>query len=218
MTLTATCRLLATLLLSLTLAPAVQAAEPEMRTELQACADPEFPRESFKYGLAGNVQLGFDLSAAGVVDNITMLKGTGWDALDAAAIAALAKCQFSAEVAASKKKFMVNYVFKTTQLNPGVSLPTMRADTCPASEIFSGFVPSRDENIGKVDGLLVRFDVDDVGRAHGVEFESRVWDQRILSAALDYVQACRYNPSKRAGVKSKGAMSGRLTLRAAVGK
>jgi TonB family protein len=213
MTLSATSRLLATLLLSLTLAPAVQAAEPDLRTELQACADPEYPREATKYGLAGVVQLGFDLSAMGIVDNITMLKGTGWDALDASAIAALAKCQFSAEVAKAKK-FMVNYNFKATQINPGISPPTMRADTCPASDIFSGFVQSRDENISKTDGVLVRFDVDEVGRGHGVEFESRVWDQRILSAALDYVQACRYNPSKRAGVKGKGAMSGRLIMKA----
>jgi TonB family protein len=217
MTLTKASRLLASVLLSLTLVPAVQAVEPDARVELQACADPDFPREAVKYGMAGQVLLGFDLGATGVVDNITMLKGTGWDAFDAAAIAALAKCQFSSEVAKGKK-FMVSYTFKPALGNPGISSPTMRPDTCPASEIFSGFVPSRDENISKVDGLLLRFDVDDVGRAHGVEFESRVWDARILSAALDYVQACRYNPSKRAGVKSKGAMSGRLTLRAAVGK
>ncbi len=212
MTLSATGRLLATLLLSLTLAPAVQAAEPDLRVELQACADPEFPREAMRYGMAGQVQLGFDLSAMGVVDNITMLKGTGWDSLDAAAIAALAKCQFSAEVAKGKK-FMVNYNFKPVQINPGIAPPSMRPDTCPASEIFSGFVQSRDENISKTDGLMVRFDVDEVGRAHGVEFESRVWDQRILSAAIDYVQACRYNPSKRAGVKGRGSMSGRLTIK-----
>ncbi len=217
MTFTATSRLLATLLLSLTFAPAVQAAEPDLRVELQACADPDFPREALRYGMAGQVQLGFDLSPMGVVDNITMLKGTGWDALDAAAIAALAKCQFSADVAKGKK-FSVNYNFKLTMLNPGIAPPSMRVDTCPASEIFSGFVPSRDENISKTDGLLVRFDVDEVGRGHSVEFESRVWDQRILSAAMDYVQACRYTPSKRAGVKSRGSMSGRLTLKAAGGK
>ncbi len=217
MTLTASSRLLATLLLSLSLAPAVQAAEPDLRVELQACADPDFPREGMRYGLAGQVQLGFDLSPMGVVDNITMLKGTGWDALDAAAIAALAKCQFSADVAKGKK-FVVHYNFKQTMLNPGISPPVMRTDTCPASEIFSGFVPSRDENISKTDGLLVRFDVDEVGRGHSVEFETRVWDQRILSAAMDYVQACRYTPSKRAGVKSRGALSGRLTLKAAGGK
>jgi TonB family protein len=205
-------RLLAMLLLSMSFHAAVQAADSAELVELQACADPDYPRDALRYDLGGTVRLGFELSPMGVVDKIGLLKGSGWTSLDDAAAAAAAKCQFSSELAASKKRFVMQYVFKVSQ-NPGISRPIMRADTCPASEIFSGFLPSRDENVSNVDGVLVRFEVDEVGRGHGVQFEERAWDPRILAAARDYVEACRYTPTKRAGIKARGAMSGRLTLK-----
>lgn len=211
-------RLMALLILSLSFAGAAQAAEADGRFDLEACNEADIPREAFRYGLAGTVRLGFDLSPAGVVESVTMLKGTGWNALDAAAIAALAKCQFPADPANAKKKFAVNYLFRPSQLNPGVTFPVVRQDTCPASEIFTSLMSPRDENISNADGVLLRFDVDEVGRAHGVQFEERAWDPRILAAATDYVQACRFNPSKRAGIKSRASTSGRLLIKPAAGK
>lgn len=205
-------RLMALLFMSLSFAGAAQAAEPDALVELQACADPDYPRDALRYDLGGTVRLGFELSPAGVVDKIALLKGSGWTSLDEAAITAAAKCQFSSELAASKKRFAMTYAFKVLQ-NPGISRPVMRADTCRDSEIFSGFLPSRDENVSNADGVLVRFEVDEVGRGHSVGFEERAWDPRILAAARDYIEACRYTPSKRAGIKAKGAMSGRLTLK-----
>jgi TonB family protein len=207
-------RLLASLLLCLGAHGAAQANEVDGRVILDACGSADYPREGTKYGLAGSVKLGFDLSPTGAVENLTMLKGTGWVALDEAAFNAVAKCQFPADVAATKKKFAVNYVFKPFQLNPGVSPPAIRPDTCPASDMFGDFIPSRDEAIDKVDGVAMRFDVDEVGRVHSVVLEDRVWDPRIANAALAHIEACRFNPSKRAGIKSKGATSGRLSLKA----
>jgi TonB family protein len=218
MTFTATSRLLALLILSLGVAGTAQAAASDGRVTLELCSSPDYPREAFKYGIAGQVSLGFDLTAAGAVDSISILKGSGWAALDEAAITALAKCQFPTDVAATKQKFLVNYMFRPSQLNPGVTLPVIRQDTCPASEIFGDFISSREDATGNNDGVLMRFEVDEVGRAHGVQFEERAWDARILSAAQAHVESCRFNPSKRAGVKSRGAASGRLTLKPSAAK
>ncbi len=216
MILSSTGRLLATLLLSLTALTAAHAAEPDLRTELKMCADPEAPREVSKYGLAGQVQLGFDLSPAGVVDNVTVLKSSGWNELDASLIAALAKCQFSADLAASKQKFQVKYIYKPGLRNPGVRPPTIRQETCPASDIFGDFIMSRDEAIYTTLGIAMRFDIDEVGRVSGLAFEDRDWDPRMLGAARAYIEACRFNPTNRMGAKFKGAASGRLTFKAQV--
>lgn len=215
MTISLTSRLLATLLFSLSIHGASQANEVDGRVLLEACGTADYPREAMKYGLAGMVKLGFDLTPMGAVENLTVIKGTGWTALDEAAFNVVAKCQFPADVAATKKKFAVHYVFKPTLLNPGVIPPAIRQDTCPASDIFGDFIGPKDEAINTANGVAMRFDVDEVGRINNVEFEERGWDAGMLNAARAHIEACRFNPSKRAGVKGKGATSGRLTLKAA---
>jgi TonB family protein len=213
MTQSLTIRFLAASILSLAMGAFAQASDSTVREELHACAKPDYPKEAARLQIDGITRLGVELDASGMVEKVEVLKGSGWNVLDTAAIAALAKCQFSPELAASKKKFFVHYWFRSSDLNPGVSRPVLRADSCAPSEIFTGFTPSHDETITDREGVLMRFDVSELGDASHVQFEDRAWDPRLLNAASAFIQSCKFTPSKRAGVKSRGGMSGRLLLK-----
>ena len=71
--------------------------------DFSTCAKPQYPAASLQAKQTGTVNLSFQVTAAGKVENSSVASSSGYPALDEAARSGIAKCTFKPALAAGKQ-------------------------------------------------------------------------------------------------------------------
>lgn len=178
-----------------------------------SCAQPQWPAEARRYEIEGVTALTFEIGQDGAVRRPEIVRRSGWNMLDHAAIRSLSGCAFQPGLgrAVRGKRYGIQYAWKFS--GPPAAHPLLVEGSCRPSPIFAGF-RNLDSTPG-ADGILVRMLIGADGKAARMAAEAGGQPQALLEQALDYLKTCRYAISPGTPGEATDTLYGRLLLKPA---
>lgn len=172
-------------------APATQRAPFEALLTPASCAQPQWPAEARRYEITGTTVITFGIGQDGKVRNPAVSKGSGWRILDEAAVAGITQCVFQPglKVARDGAVFPLQYEWRFSDA-PALR-PLLVRGSCQPSAQFAGFRDA-DQRPSGVDGILLRFLLDDNGAPQRVVAEPGGQPPALVAQAVAYLQSCRF--------------------------
>jgi len=167
-----------------------------------SCTVPEWPREALRYEIEGTTTLQFQIGRDGAVRHAQVKQGSGWEILDQAALAGLARCRFKPGLEAAREgtEFPVQYAW--TLEGPAPLRPTLLPGSCARSRHFLRYDNFDRREDGRA-AIKLRFLVDADGKAQRVVAEARQFDTVVVRDAVQWLQTCRFGiPPKAAGART----------------
>lgn len=155
------------------------------------CATPHWPDEARRYEVDGITVLNFTIGVAGTVEDLQLVRSSGWRLLDDAAGASLARCRFKTDLDQGSRSATYPVQFVWTLAGPAAVRPALVAGSCAPSEQFHGF-DAFNRRPSAADGVLVRFLVDPAGKPFGVKAEVGQHQQQQARAATAFMQTCTF--------------------------
>lgn len=121
--------------------PAAPAFPRHLLADAGSCPLPAWPREALLYDLQGSSTVSFAIAADGTVEQARLLRSSGWQVLDQAALRGIGACRFKPGLAAAERAgpYPMQFAWKLEGA-PGVA-PVLRDGSCPAAGRFARFVP-----------------------------------------------------------------------------
>lgn len=204
-----------------------------------SCPLPAWPREALLYDLQGSSTVSFAIAADGTVEQARLLRTSGWQMLDEAALRGIGACRFKAGLDAAQRAgpYPMQFAWKLEGA-PGVA-PVLRDGSCPAAGRFARFVASGTADAtatakapatsGALSGVLssavsgaatdaaaggvrVRFLVGEGGVPTRLAAEAGGQPAALVAGALDFVRACRFDYDASIPGERSSSVSGRVLV------
>lgn len=177
-----------------------------------SCSQPQWPAEAIRYEITGTTTIRFGIGPDGKVRQPTVTRGSGWQLLDDAAIAGIARCVFrpGLKEARDGASFPLQYVWKFS--DAPAARPLLVKDSCQPSARFAGFREA-DQGPSDANGILMRFLLDADGAPVRVVPEAPAQPRALVAQAMAYLQTCRFAHDPHAGGERTDTGFGRVLLK-----
>lgn len=172
-----------------------------------------WPREALRYELEGAVIVKFDLNSDGRAINPKVIKSSGWTLLDDASVRALQSCTFQFDEPNGRRVGYLQqfvWVLEDDTKNKREDA-AFTFNSCTPVGRFVDFAPAQRGDVHG-SGVLVRFLLDKEGKPFRLMFEDAI-DQQGANEAEQFLQSCKFSPSRFNGKPASGNMYGRMKLR-----
>lgn len=194
-------------------ASATPAFPRHLLADAGSCPLPAWPREALLYDLQGSTTVSFAIGPDGAVEQVRLLRGSGWSMLDEAALRAIGACRFKAGLDAAERAgpYPMQFAWKLDG-EAGVA-PLLRAGSCRESARFARFVPGATGSAtatGGAGGVLVRFMVGEGGVPTRVAAEANGQAPALVAEALDFIRSCRFDDGAASPGERSASLSGRV--------
>ncbi len=177
-----------------------------------SCTAPEWPREALRYEIEGTTTLQFQVGADGAVRNAEVKQGSGWNILDQAALAGLARCRFKPGLAAAREGTVFPLQYAWTLEGPAPLRPMLLPGSCGPSPRFLRY-DNLDQRADGRASIKLRFLVDAEGKAQRIVPEAAHFDAAVVRDAVNWLQTCRFGISPKASGARTDTSFGRVVLR-----
>ena len=192
-----------------------KASETGKRTSAEevknTCRIPAYPPEDLHEKRQGVVTMEYVITAEGKVTKLALLKSSGSDALDKAAMASMTSCQFlpatlnGAPVEEIKK---MDYVWKLDDTTQAATPPAMIPNTCqrPNFPLFAKPPQLKDS-------VVMSFIVGEDGAVFSEKTEQSSGSVPVDRAVLDSLLTCKFRPATLDGKPISRAQVIRYSLK-----
>lgn len=177
-----------------------------------SCTTPEWPTEARRYEVQGVTVVHFQIGKSGAVEDARIARSSSWRMLDDAALRSLVRCSFRPGLAEAERDQVFPVQFVWTLAGTPAVRPVLVPGSCAASARFDGFQPYIHDPTGK-DGVLVRFLVNQDGKAFGVKAEAHGADVEAGRAAAEYISSCAFAPDSTLTGDRTDTLFGRVTVK-----
>ncbi|SDF95475.1 MULTISPECIES: TonB family protein [unclassified Duganella] len=177
-----------------------------------SCAQPQWPAEAVRYEITGTTIISFQIGQDGKVRKPTVSKSSGWQILDAAAIAGITQCVFRSGLKEARDGavFPLQYEWKFSDA-PALR-PLLVKDSCQPSAQFAGFREADQRSSGP-DGILLRFLLNADSAPVRVVAEPNGQPQALVGQAIAYLQTCRFAYDAQLSGERTDTAFGRVLLK-----
>ena len=172
-----------------------------------SCTTPEWPAEARRYEIDGITVLNFRIGEAGNIESPQVVRSSGWQLLDEAALRSLVKCTFKPGLDEQTRTATYPIQFVWTLTGPAAVRPALVEGSCAPSTTFMGFDGYNRKPSGP-DGVLVRFLVDPAGTPFGIQTEGAQ-----VTGAEAYIAGCKFATDPSIPGEHTDTLYGRVLVR-----
>lgn len=175
------------------------------------CPAPVLPIAAVRDNLSGNVTLQYQSDAQGRFADIRIIKSSGFQPLDKAAVISLSRCRLPVPMTAGlPPPGTMEFKFGRQVRVENSSAPELIADSCDASGMFSTYTAATGDRVEAL-GISIRFGVTEDGMA--VTPASYEQDVVMAAEAVKFIQTCRFKPAMQNGSAVRSSSNGFIRLR-----
>ena len=170
---------------------------------------PEYPEEAVLYELIGEARVKFSVDVTGQPQNLAITRSSGWSLLDKATLEGFARCRYKPATRDGKPvQVELAYAYRwTLDGDTPPELPKLIKESCLPSKKFAVAPEATTQAT-----LLLRFLLDPEGKPYRTVVESSSLNPVSDRQAIQFIEACRYQPTIFEGKAVSSAANIRLLV------
>lgn len=154
----------------------------------KSCPRPEYPRSALRRELEGTAQIDATTTDAGKINNIVLIKSSGYRVLDNAFIKSLRSCQLPPDPDGQSRAIKMQHTWNIEPKNG--TQPELLRHSCSASSLLR--IPDFAE-LGR--GIVVSGTISENGSPKEISIEWESTDDNHNAESLRIFESCKFNPA-----------------------